>query len=107
MKHVIKTGLNVNDSKYALDEAFKVYSKQHSQYKPLFGWKKNDLATFSFTSPVGKLDGLILVVEDQLILDMNVPFLARPFQNKAISLIETEVQIWIERIKKSSDMNSK
>lgn len=105
MEHVICTGLSEGDSKKALNMAFETYANDYPQYKPHFKWKKEDLAEFGFAISSVRIAGFVLVIEDKLIVNMNVPFIARPFQGRAIAIIEEQVLAWKQKVVDSGEAN--
>ena len=44
-----------------------------------------------------KLGGHVALREKEIELDMKVPFLFKPFQSKALDVIEKEIKSWIKR----------
>lgn len=106
MKHVIKTGLDFQNTKYAFDEAFKVYKQQFAEYNPQFAWKSDDLAKFAFRVKGFNIEGLVLIDGGDIVIDMTVPLIARAFQGKAIEMIEKEVRVWVDRVKRTTSSES-
>lgn len=100
MKHTIDTGLDFARSKKAIDKAMDAYKERFSEYSPRYDWVGDDRGEFSFNAKGVKLNGTIVVREHKVDVDMNVPLLFRVFQGKAMSVIEDQVNIWVEKAKR-------
>jgi hypothetical protein len=97
MKHVIQHSLDVPTAKKVTDRAFAEYSARYPQYEPTFKWVGDRRADVSFNAKGIKLKGAMEVAEKEITLDLDVPFLLRPFQKMAVEVIEREVKIWIAK----------
>jgi hypothetical protein len=100
MKHTIDTGLNVSDSKRAIDKAMEAYKARFAEYNPRFGWVTETAGEFGFNAKGVSLGGKISVRESKIDVDMEVPFLFRIFQGKAMEVIEEQVVLWVGKVKK-------
>jgi hypothetical protein len=99
MKHLIKHDLTVPVAKQATEKAFEVYKARFAEYNPTFRWATDNKADISFNAKGITLKGSMTVVPSQIELELDVPFLFKLFQSKAIEIIETEVKVWIEKAK--------
>jgi Putative polyhydroxyalkanoic acid system protein (PHA_gran_rgn) len=95
MKHVIRHHLDIPTAKKVTDRAFSEYSKRYPQYEPKFHWVNDRRAEVSFNAKGVKLKGAMEVAEREIDLELDVPFLLRPFQKTAVEVIEREVKVWI------------
>lgn len=100
MKHTIDTGLNVADSRRAIEKAMEAYKARFADYNPRFGWTSETAGEFGFNAKGVALGGKILVRDRKIDVDMEVPFLFRIFQGKAMEVIEEQVVHWVEKVKK-------
>lgn len=100
MKHTIDTGLNVPDSKRAIDKAMDAYKARFAEYNPRFDWKTETAGEFGFSAKGVALGGTIAVRDRKIDVDMEVPFLFRIFQGRAMDVIEEQVVFWVEKVKK-------
>ncbi|HEY4116661.1 MAG TPA: polyhydroxyalkanoic acid system family protein [Byssovorax sp.] len=98
MKHVIQHPLDAATAKKAVSRAFDAYSAKYAAYEPRLTWKgdTND-AIVGMSAKGVKLDGAIHLREGVIEIDLDVPFLLRVFQRKAIEVIDREVRMWIEK----------
>lgn len=100
MKHTIDTGLDKARSKKAIDKAMDEYKARFAEYSPRYDWTSDDGGEFSFSAKGIKLGGSIKVRDHKVDVDMDVPFLFKIFQGKAMQVIEEQVVFWVEKAKK-------
>jgi hypothetical protein len=100
VKHTIQTGLDLARSKVAIGKAMDAYKARFAEYNPRFDWTSDARGEFGFKAKGVALGGSIVVHDGQVDVDMEVPFLFRIFQGKAMEVIEDEVRLWVERAKK-------
>jgi hypothetical protein len=99
MKHTIDTGLPVADEKRALQKAMEAYKARFAEYNPRFDWKNDSMGEFGFTAKGVSIGGTITVRDKKIDVEMDVPFLFKIFQGKAMSVVTEEVQKWIDKVK--------
>ena len=99
MKHVVHHGLGFDTARKVADAAFASYQQRFSQYQPEARWANERHADITFKVKGVSLAGVIEVNERDIELDLDVPFVLRPFKGKAIGLIEEEIKKWIEKAK--------
>ncbi len=99
MKKTIDTGLNVADSKRALDGAMNAYKQRFAEYDPRFSWVNDTKGEFGFSAKGISLSGTLEVRDRAIDVDMEVPFLFRIFQGKAIDVIREQVDLWVAKVK--------
>ncbi|MFO0762008.1 MAG: polyhydroxyalkanoic acid system family protein [Byssovorax sp.] len=95
MKHVIAHELDDATARKVVDRAFSTYKDRFSDYKPELVWAHDKRADISFNAKGIKLAGAMLVEPRAITLELDVPFLLRPFQKRAVEIIEREVQVWL------------
>ncbi len=100
MKHTIVTGLDAALSKKAIERAMEAYKARFAEYNPRFDWKTADMGEFGFKAKGVGLGGTIRVRDENIDVDMDVPFLFRIFQGKAMEVIHEQVMFWVEKAKK-------
>lgn len=99
MKHTIKHDLPDSLAKLATSKAFEAYQKRFSDFSPSAIWVSENKADIAFSIKGKKLDGSIQLAPGAITLDMDVPFLFKPFEKKAVGVIDEEIQKWIARAK--------
>jgi Putative polyhydroxyalkanoic acid system protein (PHA_gran_rgn) len=100
MKHQIAHDLDSNLAKEAAVRAFDAYKQRFANYNPTIQWDSDRKARIGFSVKGVKLEGAIDILPKAIELDLDVPFLFRPFKGKAIEVIEREVRTWLDKAKK-------
>jgi len=99
MKHQIAHDLDLNLAKEAAVRAFEAYQRRFTNYHPTLKWEDDRKARIGFSVKGMKLEGSIDILPGAIELDLDVPFLFRPFKGKAIEVIEREVRNWLTKAK--------
>jgi hypothetical protein len=100
MKHVIQHDLDMATAKKVTDHAFAEYRSRYPDYEPSLTWVNDRRADLGFNARGVKLGGAMTIAEGEIALELDVPFLLRPFQTRAVEVIEREVRLWIGKAKK-------
>ncbi len=100
MKHDIPHDLNYDLAKLAAQKAAEAYGKRFSEYDYRAKWVSDERVELGFTVVGKRLEGAMTVKPDRLQLELDVPFMLRPFKGKAISVIEEEAQTWIDKARR-------
>ena len=99
MKHAVPHDLGVEKAKAVADAAFESYKKKLAKYNPESNWASDRRAQISFSVKGITLKGAVEVQEKSIDMELDVPFILRPFRGKALGLIESEIRKWIEKAK--------
>jgi hypothetical protein len=99
MKHQIAHDLDSNLAKEAAVRAFEAYQKRFANYRPTMSWENERKARIGFSVKGMKLEGSIDILPRAIELDLDVPFLFRPFKGKALEVIDREVRNWLVKAK--------
>jgi hypothetical protein len=99
MKHLVHHGLGQDRAKQVAESAIKSYEAKFSEYSPRSSWTSATHADISFSVKGMKLNGALEIRENDFELDLDVPFLLKPFKGKALSVIEEEIKKWVEKAK--------
>lgn len=97
MKHSVPHDLSPELAKTAAEKAFAAYAERFAEYRPVMRWLDDQRSETSFTVKGITLTGTIELGRREILLDLDVPFLLRPFKAKAIQVIEREIRTWVER----------
>jgi hypothetical protein len=100
MKHQIAHDLDTNLAKEAAVRAFEAYQRRFANYNPTMQWDGDRKARIGFSVKGVKLQGSIDILPQAIEIDLDVPFLFRPFKGKAVEVIEKEVRNWLDKAKK-------
>ncbi len=95
MKHSVPHSLGQEKAKKVAEEAFKSYQNRFAEYKPTVSWPSSDRADIGFSVKGVSLKGSVDVKPNSIDLDLDVPFMLRPFKGRALGVIEDEIKKWI------------
>ena len=99
MKHVIKHDLDFELAKKAAVKAAERYTAKFAKYDAKTEWTSDTHADISFKVKGLDLSASMDLEPNQMSVDMEVPFLLRPFKRKALSVVEEVIQKWINKAK--------
>lgn len=99
MEHRVAHDLGRDLAKKATVAAFDAYAAKYSEYNPKTKWTGDYSAIVSFKVKGASLEGKVEVLESAITLDLDVPFLLRPFKSMAIDVIDREIKTWVAKAK--------
>ena len=99
MKHEIAHDLGQAKAREITDKALEAYRARFAEYDPKLSWKNEKLAEIGCTIKGMKIGGTVEVADRSITLDIEVPFILRPFKGMAVDVIEGEIRKWIDRAK--------
>lgn len=99
MKHTVNHDLGQERAKKVTESALTTYAEKFAKYSPKTSWVSPSKANISFSVKGMSLSGSVEVKEKTIELDLDVPFLLKPFQGQAISVIEGEIKAWLDKEK--------
>lgn len=97
MEHRIEHDLSPELARKAVKGAVASYSEKLSQYSPTVAWQGEDQVDVGFKAKGISLSGTLKLVPNAVLVDMDVPFLLRPFKKTALDVIETQVKEWVRK----------
>ena len=97
MKHTIPHEFDTATAKKVTDLAFAEYQRRFPDYHPTLSWVDENRADVAFNAKGVKMTGAMLLEQGNIVMDLDVPFLFRPFQKKAMEVIDREVQVWLAK----------
>lgn len=95
MKHSVPHDLDPETARRVAEKAWASYQQRFSEYSPTINWTSQQRAEVGFSAKGINLKGALELKPGEIELDLDVPFLLRPFKGKAISVIEEEIKKWI------------
>jgi hypothetical protein len=99
MEHRVRHDVGRDLAKKATVAAFATYKHKYGDYSPTTTWTSDYTATVTFAIKGFTMDGKILIEEKDVVMDMHVPFLLKPFRKRALDVIEREIQLWCQKAK--------
>ena len=97
MKHSVAHALDMDRARQAAQCALDAYAQQLAKYDPKVDWANADTAQISFSVKGFTLNGSLAVAARSIDIDLDVPFVLRPFKKKATTIIENEVETWLKK----------
>ena len=101
MKHSVPHDLGQERAKKVTEQALGSYAAKLAKYAPNTIWTSPNKAQISFSVKGITLSGSVEIRDKSIDMDLAVPFLLRPFQGQAISVIEGEIKEWLAKEKAS------
>jgi hypothetical protein len=99
MKHAVPHDLGPERAKLVAESAISSYEKRFEKYHAKANWVSPTRADISFNVKGISLSGTLEVLPSAIEMDLDVPFLLRPFKRTAIGVIEEEILSWIGQAK--------
>jgi hypothetical protein len=99
MKHTVSHDLGQERAKKVTEAALASYAEKFAKYSPKTTWTSPNRAQIAFSVKGMSLTGSVEVKDSTIELDLDVPFLLRPFQGQAVSVIEGEIKSWLAKEK--------
>lgn len=100
MKHTIKHDLNPDMARRATQSAFENYAARFDQYNPKADWVTESHAKVSFSAKGITLRGDFVLRPGEIEIQLDVPFILKPFSKRAVTIVEEEVQEWVEKARR-------
>lgn len=98
-KTIIKHDLDPALAKKATQKAFESYQERFAEYNPTANWVTDQRAEIGFSVKGMTLDGAVEIHPGEIHLELDVPFIFKPFKKKAMSVIEEQIQLWVAKAK--------
>jgi len=99
MKHAVPHDLGPERAKLVAESAIAAYEKRFQKYNAKARWVGPTRADISFNVKGMSIGGTLEVKANAIEMDLEVPFLLRPFKSTAVSVIEDEIKVWIAKAK--------
>lgn len=99
MKHAIPHDLGFETAKLATTKAFAGYMERFADFNPSATWVTDTRAEVSFNAKGVTLTGAVEVLPNSIEIELEVPFIFRIFQGRAMSVIEGQIQQWVDKAK--------
>ncbi len=93
MKHSVSHDLGKERAKQVTEAAWSSYCAKFSKYTPTIKWLSDDRAQIGFNAKGMSLEGSISLQPTTIDLELDVPFLLKPFQKMAVGVIEEEIKV--------------
>lgn len=99
MDHVVAHDLGRDLAKKATIAAIDTYVKRFEQYNPRTTWTGDYQATVALRVKGIHLEGRMDIRDAEIAMNLDVPFVLRPFRARALSIIDREIGVWMAKAK--------
>jgi len=99
MKHTVTHDLDQETARRVAQKAWESYSERFAKYEPRISWKNDDHAEIGFSAKGIRLDGTLKLRKGEIEMDLDVPFILKVFQKKALQVIDEEIRKWVAKAK--------
>lgn len=100
MRHSIAHDLGKERARKAVLAAFESYRARFARYDPNASWKTQDQAAVAFTAKGITLRGAVEIREASVELDLDIPLLLRPWKDRALVVVQREIETWLEKARR-------
>jgi hypothetical protein len=97
MKHSVSHDIGQQKALEAARAAFDAYKARFGKYDPHAEWVSDTRANISFKAKGISLKGSIEVKPSTIDMDLDVPFMLRPFKSMALGTVEEEIRRWVDK----------
>ena len=94
MRHLVSHELTPEQARRVAERAFASYAERYAKYEPKLTWLDATRARASFHAKGISLGGTIELQPGAIAFELEVPWLLRPFQSRAVAVVEREVRLW-------------
>jgi hypothetical protein len=95
VRHSVPHSLETAAARHLLERAFTHYETRYPAYEPSLSWLEPQRAEVRFSARGIKLAAQVELLPGEVVVEMKVPLLLRPFQGAAIKAIDREVNRWL------------
>lgn len=99
MEKVFEHGLSKERAKKVTQKAIEAYTEKFEDYNPQAEWVTENEAEVSFSAKGVTLEGAFRLDDDEIVMQMEIPFLLKPFEGKAVDVVENEIEKWVRKAK--------
>ena len=99
MKHVVNHDLDPETARRVTEKAFESYKARFAEYNPTMNWSSDKRAEVGFNAKGISLKGAFELSPGKIEMDLDVPFLLKPFKGKAMEVIDEQIKHWIGQAK--------
>jgi hypothetical protein len=100
MKHAVAHDLDHDTARKVARHALEGYAQQFERFDPQVVWSGADRAAVQFSAKGLTVKGQLDVRASEFVIDLEVPFLLKPFQKRAVDVVEREIEAWVAKVKR-------
>lgn len=96
MKKSFPHQLSPKQAREVARQAFAAYLEKLVDYHPRFDWRDDDNGDLTFQVLGKQVQGFISLLPGEILVEMKVPLLLKPFRKKALEVIGREINKWVK-----------
>jgi hypothetical protein len=100
MKHSVTHTVGKEMATKVAKAALSSYASRFTEYGAKATWATEDRADIGFSVKGMSLNGKVEVRDQAIDLELDVPFILKPFQRQAMAKIESEIDKWMAKAKR-------
>jgi hypothetical protein len=94
MRYLVRHDLAPALARRVAEQAFASYAARYAKYQPELSWQSATRAKASFHAKGIHIGGTIELEPGAIAFELDVPWLLRIFEGRAIAVVEREVRVW-------------
>ncbi|MBK8014358.1 MAG: polyhydroxyalkanoic acid system family protein [Deltaproteobacteria bacterium] len=100
MRHAVRHDLPPDLAKLTVERAMESYTARLAKYQPTIRWVSERELRVHFSVSGVSLEGTVVLEPSEILIKIDVPLMLRIFRDRAIRVVEEEIQTWIGRAKR-------
>lgn len=100
MRHSVRHDLPDDLAKLTVERAMESYAERLAKYQPTIHWVSERELRVHFSVTGMSLEGAVYLEPGEIAIKIDVPLMLRMFRERAIRIVEEEIQTWIGRAKR-------
>lgn len=100
MRHAFQHDLDPDLARRAAEAAFRSYAERYARFEPRVVWESDLVARCSFHAKGFHVVAHVELGPHEVRVDIDVPFLLRPFRSLALQRVERELRAWCDKARR-------
>ena len=96
--HSVTHDVDLSVARRATRLAFEEYQRKLAAYSPKISWADENHVKVGFNIRGVSIHGAVELHDHQIDLEMDIPLLLRPFQKRAMTVLDGEIRAWLARV---------
>ena len=97
LTHTVTHDVDLSTARRATRCAFEEYQRRLAAFSPTVAWTDDDHAHVGFHVKGVPLRGAVALRDHTIDLAIDIPFLLRPFQKRAMSAVDEGIRVWLAK----------
>lgn len=97
LTHTVTHDVDLSTARRATRRAFEEYQHRLAAYEPRIAWKDDDHAEVAICVKGFALHGAVALHDHTIDLAMEIPWMLKPFEKRAMTVMDHEIKTWLAR----------